>query len=400
MGQIAIFISFLFGITVGIWGNPLALQTASLLSTIFMNLLKLVSLPLLFLSVVSTLSGMESSGKLKEMGRRVVGYTLLTTTIAATVALLLFLLIDPASGAPIAGAAPEVIEGGYLDYLLEAIPSGVLQPFLEGNVLGVLFLALLLSAAILSLPKEQRNFLHRFFSSLFAAVMQVTSGLVKLLPFIVWAFVALCFEQLEGATGLGRYLMVVVGANFVQALVVLPLLLLLKGISPLRAARAMFPALTVAFFAKSSSAAMPTAMQCAEEKLKLSPSVVRFSFPLCITINMNACAGFILTTVLFVSASNGLTFSPIELVGWIFIATIAAVGNASVPMGCYFLSSALLAAMGVPLNLLGAILPFYTLLDMLETAINVWSDSCVAAIVDKEIEEHSHAPLETKLQPA
>lgn len=73
------------------------------------------------------------------------------------------------------------------------------------------------------------------------------------------------------------------------------------------------------------------------------------------------------------------------MVMWVLIATIAAVGNAGVPMGCYFLSSALLAAMGIPLNLLGVILPFYAMIDMLESAINVWSDCCVTAVVDKEM---------------
>lgn len=128
------------------------------------------------------------------------------------------------------------------------------------------------------------------------------------------------------------------------------------------------------------------AMKCAEEKLGISRKIASFSLPLCTTINMNGCAGFILITVLFVSMSNGISFSMAEMVVWIFIATIAAVGNAGVPMGCYFLASAFLAAMNVPLNILGIILPFYTLIDMVETAINVWSDSCVTAIVHKEVE--------------
>ena len=117
----------------------------------------------------------------------------------------------------------------------------------------------------------------------------------------------------------------------------------------------------------------------------ISKKVARFSFPMCTTINMNACAAFIFTTVIFVSQMNGVQFSFFELIGWIFIATIAAVGNAAVPMGCYFLSGSLLAANNVPLNILGIILPVYALIDMLETAINVWSDSCVSAVVDKDI---------------
>ena len=114
--------------------------------------------------------------------------------------------------------------------------------------------------------------------------------------------------------------------------------------------------------------------------------MARFSLPLCITINMNACAAFILITVLFVSQSNGVVYSPLELVAWIFVATIAAIGNAGVPMGCYMLSSAFLAAMGIPLHLLVVILPFYAFIDMLESGINVWSDSCVTAMVDKDLQ--------------
>jgi Na+/H+-dicarboxylate symporter len=135
------------------------------------------------------------------------------------------------------------------------------------------------------------------------------------------------------------------------------------------------------------------AMQCAEDNLGISRKVASFSLPLCTTINMNACAAFILTTVFFVSMSNGVVFSPIEMVAWVFIATIAAVGNASVPMGCYFLSSALLASMNVPLNILGVILPFYSLIDMFETSINVWSDSCVASVIYKETLEKAPEPV-------
>ena len=99
---------------------------------------------------------------------------------------------------------------------------------------------------------------------------------------------------------------------------------------------------------------------------------------------MNGCAAFILITVLFVATSAGLFFSLLQMLPWILISTFAAIGNAGVPMGCFFLSSALLLGMGVPLDLLGLILPLYTFFDMLETALNVWSDSCVTAIVDKE----------------
>ena len=86
--------------------------------------------------------------------------------------------------------------------------------------------------------------------------------------------------------------------------------------------------------------------------------------------------------------NNGAEIDILTMILWIFISTIAAVGNAGVPMGCFFLSASLLTSMNVPINLLGLILPFYSLIDMVETALNVWSDACVAKIIDERVKEH------------
>lgn len=389
----------LLALLAGYLDSPAVFATASAVSEIFINLLKLVSLPIIFLSIVSTASGMESVSEIKNLGKRVIKYTLLTTVIAATVALIIFIVVDPVRYTFVAEPMVQTADQpGYLNYLMHTIPSNFVQPFSENNVIGVLFLAMLLSLAILSLPNENRHTLHSFFSSLFAAVMKITTWIIRLMPLAIWAFITLFIKDMKSGLefkSLALYLTCVLAANVVQALVVLPLLLKWHKISPLRTAKAMFPALSVAFFTKSSSAALPMAMRCAEENVKISRKVASFTLPLCTTINMNACAAFILTTVLFVSMSNGMVYSPLEMVMWIFVATIAAVGNAGVPMGCYFLSSAFLAAMNVPLNILGVILPFYTLIDMLESAINVWSDSCVATVVYKEISQSEEIAPET-----
>lgn len=366
--------------------------TADAISEIFINLLKLVSLPIIFLSIVSTASGMDSVNEIKSLGKRVIKYTLITTLIAATVALLLFITIDPVSTSLSTEVTADVtVQGGsYYSYLIKSIPSNIIQPFSENHVIGVLFIAMLLSLATLSLPQQNRSVLHSFFSSLYAAVMRVTAWIVMLMPIAVCAFIALFVKDLRKGLeikSLALYLLCVILANIIQALIVLPVFLKLKGVSPMKMARGMMPALSVAFFTKSSSAALPMAIRCAQENVKMSPKVASFTLPLCTTINMNACAAFILTTVLFVSMSNGIAFSGFEMFLWIFIATIAAIGNAGVPMGCYFLASAFLAAMNIPLTILGIILPFYTMIDMIESAINVWSDSCVAAVVDKEVAE-------------
>ena len=128
-------------------------------------------------------------------------------------------------------------------------------------------------------------------------------------------------------------------------------------------------------------------MSCAENNLKVNPKVARFVLPICTTINMNGCAAFILATVVYLMQNNGVEITPFVLLAWIFIATVAAVGNAGVPMGCFFLAASLLSSMNVPIVLLGIILPFYAVLDMVETALNVWSDSCVTAMVNKDTKD-------------
>ena len=335
---------------------------------------------------------MENVHELRTLGQKVVKYTLLTTLLAATIALILFVLIDPVRTHLqdiVNQTVPTVKkQGSYFKYVQQIIPSNIVKPFSDNNVIGVLFIALLFSLSIIALPLENRKTLHQFFSSLYAAIMKMTTWIVKLMPLAIWAFITLFVHDLhEGLEieSLALYLSAVMAANLIQGFIILPILLKLKKISPLRIAKGMLPALSVAFFTKSSNAALPMAMKCAEERVGVSRRVASFSLPLCTTINMNGCAAFILITVLFVSMSNGMTYTPIEMILWVFLATIAAVGNAGVPMGCYFLSSAFLAAMNVPLNILGIILPFYTLIDMVETALNVWSDSCVTTIVDHEV---------------
>lgn len=400
-------IAVLMGILAGYVQEPLLFRAAETISQLFINLLKLVSLPIIFLSIVSTASGMDNMQQIKHLGKKVVKYTLLTTVIAATVGLGLFIAIDPVKGIGVAAKAVEAAETAqpsYLSFFIQIVPSNIVQPFYENNVIGVLFLAMLISFAIISLPTQHRTVLHSFFSSIYAAIIAITRWIVAIMPIAICAFITLFMRDLNQGLevkSLALYLTCVVAANLIQAGLILPGLLLLKKISPWHMVKSMFPALSVAFFTKSSAAALPMAIRCAEENAGISKRVASFTLPLCTTINMNACAAFILITVLFVSMSQGMTYTYPEMGLWIILSTIAAIGNAGVPMGCYFLASAFLAAMNVPLHILGIILPFYSMIDMLESAINVWSDSCVAAIVHKEVslETALENPLEHSLQP-
>lgn len=394
-------IATVVGLLTGYVDSPALNTLADAIAQIFINLLKLVSLPIIFLSILSTASRMEGMREVRSLGMRIGKYTFATTIIAATVALGLFVVINPVNVNPemAVALAPSVSADNhsYWHYLINTIPSNIIQPFIDNNVIGVLLLALALSLAIITLPTHDRKVLHSFFSSLYAAIMKITTWLIAIMPVAIWAFITLFIHDLRGGleiSSIAWYLLVVVAANIIQAVVVLPLFLKSKGLSPIKIAKGMFPALSVAFFSKSSSGALPMTMKCVQENVGVSPKIANFTLPMCTTMNMNGCAAFILATVLFVSMSHGVTYTGFEMAAWILIATIAAIGNAGVPMGCYFLTSALLAAMNVPLNILAIILPFYTFIDMLETSINVWSDSCVAVMVEEDVKaEPELAPV-------
>lgn len=376
------------GVAVGITKNPTMITFAHHLSDIFMRLLKLVSLPIISFSLLSTLTGMGKWSDIKILGKRVIHLTIFTTLLSAFTAWVLYLIINPQALENTVPITQNIDLGqtSYIKVLLDIFPSNLLQPFLEHNVMGVMFITLLLSFAVLQLPNEKRESLHTFFDSFFAAIMVIIRWITFLMPFAVWSFIVeFTLEVGKGLkiNELAAYLTIIIVANFIQAFISLPVMLRKNGISPIMAFKAMLPALSLAFFSKSSVAAMPLAMECSHT-CGVKHQVSKFSFPLCTSINMNACAAFILVTVLFVAENHGITFSTLDKLLWVGIATIAAIGNAGVPMGCFFLSCALLTAMGVPITIMGVILPFYALLDMVESAINLWSDACVTLIVNKK----------------
>ncbi|MFA6037185.1 MAG: dicarboxylate/amino acid:cation symporter [Legionellales bacterium] len=382
-------LALVLGILSGLAQIPTLLGIAAFIATVFVSLLKLISIPLIFLAIVSTITQMKNLQEFRILGVQVFKYTIITTLIAALIGLILFVIINPVNSvAPLELAqTAQMPAGSYWDYLIKGIPANIVAPFSEGNVIAVLILALMMSFAILALPSAQKTLLSDVFTALFAAILEIAKTILLFIPIAIWAFVTefvATLETMESLATVGLYLIVVLLANLVQAFIILPGLLKYKGISPVKVFRAMSPALNVAFWSKSSAATLPLTLQCAKERLGISEKTAGFSLPLCTAINMNACAGFIIITVLFVAMSNGIDFSILEMLAWVFIATLAAIGNAGVPMGCYFLALALLSTMNVPLTLMFLILPFYTFLDMLETTINVWSDACVTSVVDKE----------------
>lgn len=365
-------------------------------ATVFTRLFQFIAVPTIALAVITTLA--ELGGK-KETGKifiHAVTYTLLTTFSAALVGLVLYNVIAPGNlPADIVGAAagdvPQKLEKlTYYEHFLSVIPNNVLQPFLAGNVLSVLLIAAFAGLALAFMPKtDNREVLLKGIKGLQELLFTMIRGILYVLPIGILAFAAQLSAQIEAGVivgSLGKYVAVVLGGNMIQFFIVLPLFLLVRGLNPLYVFRQMSPAVAVALFTKSSAGTLPVTLASAENNLKVNTKVSRFVLPICTTINMNGCAAFILTTSLFVMQNAGIELTMGTMITWLFVAVLAAVGNAGVPMGCYFLTLSLMSSLGVPLGIMGIILPIFTIIDMIETAENVWSDSCVCAMTDHDLQ--------------
>lgn len=387
-----IFIAMVLGVLTGLSGQKHLVIAAGAISTIFINFLSMIAAPIVLLAILSTLLGMRGFDQMRTLGRKVITYTLLTTVLAALVALGLFLVVNPVGGIQnVAETAVTAQSQSYLHFLVEIVPSNIMQAFMENKVISIAFLGFLLGVTAHYLPEEQRKTLQSGFSALFQLFLKIAGLITYIMPVAIWSCMTLLMQEMQqqnsDVSSLWKYLAVVFLANIVQGIVIIPLLLKAKGLSPWRIAKGSGKALLIAFFTKSSNVALPVSLKCAKEELGVKSEVAHFTLPLCTVINMNGCAAFILTTVLFVAGIHGHVFSALDLGFWVAMAVLAAVGNAGVPMGCFFLSSAFLISMDVPLTTMGLILPFYAILDMVETSLNVWSDLSVTSIVDKECRE-------------
>ena len=371
------------------------------IATAYTRLFQFVAVPTIALAVITTLS---SLGGQKETGRiflHTLTYTLLTTIAAAAVGLVLYLLISPENlpaeaiqTSQLSTVNSQLSTVTYRDHILSVIPNNVIEPFATGNVLSILLISAAVGLALAYLKRQgtvnkgQENIdtLIRGIFGLQELLYTLIRALIWTLPLGIVAFAAQLSAEISAGVAvgsLGKYVAVILGGNLIQFFLILPLFLLTRRLNPWKVFRAMSPAVLMALFTKSSAATLPVTMRSAETRLKARPEVARFVLPICTTINMNGCAAFILVTSLFVMQNGGTVIDLPTMLLWLLIAVISAIGNAGVPMGCYFLTLSLMAGIGAPVGIMGIILPIFTIIDMVETAENVWSDSCVCAMVNK-----------------
>ncbi len=364
------------------------------IATIYTRLFRLLAVPTIVLAVITTLASLGGGKELGKIFRTSITYTLLTTFCAAALGLGLYLLIKPGNiplSAIDAEKAADVSmpETTYAEQVINVVPDNVVRPLLEGNVLALLLICFAVGIAISKMPESRpKEIIVNGLAGIQEILFTLIRWLIAVLPIGIVAFAAqLVAEAGAGvmADSLGKYVAVIISGNLLQMFVVLPIFLLLSGLNPIKTFSGMMPAVLMAFFTKSSAATLPVTMENAEQRLGVRKKISRFVLPLCTTINMNGCAAFILCTSLFVMQNNGMALGWGTMILWLFISVISAVGNAGVPMGCYFLTLSLMSGIGANISIMGIILPIYTIIDMVETSENVWSDSCVCAITNKQI---------------
>ena len=388
------------GAVLGLLGLGWLNSLMEFVATVYTRLFQLLAVPTIVLTVITTFATFGSKGSGRIFGRTLI-YTLLTTFAAAVVGALLYVIVAPGNlPAETISQTEGIAETNsplstlntphsYYDHILSVIPNNNVRPFLEGNVLSLLLLAFAIGIGLSKLrDSENKSVLVKGLLGLQELLFFLIRGLIWTLPLGIIAFSAQLSAQISAgivADSIGKYILVVLGGNVIQFFIVLPLFLLARGLNPIRVLGRMMPAVLRALFTKSSAATLPVTMRSAEQRLGIRTDIARFVLPVCTTINMNGCAAFILVTSLFVMQNGGTPLTLGTILLWILISVVSAIGNAGVPMGCFFLTLSLMSGIGAPVAILGIILPIYTIIDMVETAENVWSDSCVCAMTDHDL---------------
>lgn len=396
--QLALWIgALILGAILGALGIEVLNGMMNFVATVYTRLFQLLAVPTIALAVITTLSSLGNQADTGKIFRHAIVYTLLTTIAAAAVGLVLYNIVAPGNlptDMVLSGTSelPQNLEQtSYYDHILGVIPNNIIKPFAEGNVLSILLLAAAAGIALAKMPQSnKKEVVVKGLLGLQDLLFMLIRGLIWALPLGIVAFAAQLSAQFSAGIvmdSLGKYVAIILGGNVIQFFIVLPLFLLARGINPVRTLSKMMPAVLMALFTKSSAATLPVTMNTAETRMGVSNKVSRFVLPICTTINMNGCAAFILVTSLFLMQNGGIQLSLSTMILWLFISVLSAVGNAGVPMGCYSLTLSLMSGMNAPIGIMGIILPIYTIIDMIETAENVWSDSCVCAMVDKDIQK-------------
>jgi Na+/H+-dicarboxylate symporter len=370
--------------TVASWGRWLG--------DLFLRLLKMITIPLIVTSLVTGVASLGDTGRLGRMFSKTLLYYLVTSLLAIVTGIAMVNLIRPGIGAvlpgtqEVVGGADESLLGVFDGLVNNMIPANPVQALAEASFLSIITFSILLGIFII-LAGEKGNPLRDFFASAFNVMMKMTMFIIALAPIGVFAFMlyATASQGLQIFETLFWYMLTVFCALVVHSCVILPLIVrIVARRSPLEFARSMSPALMTAFSTASSNGTLPLTITSVENRAGVSNRVSSFVLPLGATINMDGTALYEVVAVLFIAqATPGFDMSLGAQIAVAVTALLASVGAAGIPHAGLVMMAIVLQAVGLPLEAQGVIIAVDRVLDMCRTSVNVWSDSCGCAVMDR-----------------
>ncbi len=384
---------------VSLLGLPVA-AIYKYLGALFLGGLKMLIVPLIASAVVTAVADLGTGKDLGRLGLRTLAYYLTTTLLAVVTGLVFANLIRPGEidGQPARAllglaSSPEAVHaavgsrdaGDIAAVFLRMIPDNVVAASGDnGRMLAVIFFSLLFGLALAHLQGEPARVLRVFWTGVYEIMLKITGWVMRLAPLGVFGLVA----RVSSETSLGDFtallsLFLTVSCGLaVHFLLTLPLLVWLLGrVPPWRLYQAMLPALTTAFSTSSSSATLPLTIECLQERAGISPKVVNFVTPLGATVNMDGTALYECVAVLFIAQVYGVPLGFGAQLVVVLLSLLTSIGVAGVPSASLVAIVVILSSLGLPAEAIGLLMVFDRILDMMRTSVNVFSDSCGAAII-------------------
>jgi len=421
-----IIIGLVLGLVYGVWAAAAGWGTftsnwVAPFGTIFLNLLKLIAVPLILASLVVGVSSLRDLNKLSRIGGKTFGLYLLTTTIALVIGLVLVNTLQP--GKTVSEDTRTKLEQTYQgkvemskDLAASAKDRGPLQPIVDmvptnffssasdnGNMLQVVFVALLIGIGLLLVPREDAQPLLSVFESLNELIIKLVEVIMWMAPVGVFGLLADAITSIATDSpgdilsllgALGFYALTVVAGLAIMVFAVYPVFVaLFTPISVGRYFRAILPAQLVAFSTSSSGATLPVTMEVAEKNLGVSEEVSSFVLPLGATINMDGTALYQSVAAVFIAQVLGIGLAFTQQLNIVLLAVLASVGAAAVPSAGTVMLVVILESIGVPSAGIALVWAADRPLDMLRTANNVTGDAMVASVIAAS-EDELHFPTD------
>ena len=395
-GQVGI--ALLSGFLVGVCARLLAPhgfpteafgEGVGVVGDIFLRLLKMVIIPLIFTSLVCGVASLGDARSVGRVGLRTVLFYTLSTTLAILVGLTLVNVFAPGRYLDIGSSAtlPEGLSSSSQSlshFLLHMVPDNIVRAMGNGDVLPVIFFAILFGLFLVRINGPNVDTVHRVMEGALEVIQGLTLAIVKLAPIGIFALLTreVVRSGPELIMRLLPYFATVGGGLLIHAFVTLPLILvLLARRNPLEYFRAVLPAVATAFSTASSSATLPLSMECAEKEAKIPRGISSFVLPLGATVNMDGTALYEAVAALTIAQMYGVPLDLSQQALVLATALLASVGAAGIPMAGLVMMVVVLEAVGLPIEGIATIIAVDRELDMMRTSTNVWSDLVGTAVI-------------------